>query len=126
MLTRRCLIALLAVMIAMGPPDRGVAQTADKSSYILFIHAGTPPNVPDASTRLTEIIKKLVQAGYSVRKPDGSRNGDGPAVDYFDDSDLATAQDVAAIINGVTPSPQSPIAPRRQRGNPHYLTIWLF
>src|SRR5262249_55439573 len=103
-------------------------EPVDNSIYILFVHAGAPPSVPDAQSRLLAVLKELVKAGYSVRKPDSERDTvGGPGVDYFNDNDLAAAQAVADIVNAAL-SDRPKIAPRRQRVNnpPHYLGVWLF
>jgi hypothetical protein len=127
--TRRRAFTLLAALAATATAAGAVAQQPDNSSYILFVHAGAPPDVHDAEARLLEILKGLVKAGYSVRKPDDDRDVvGGPGVDYFNDNDLAAAQAVADIVNVAMPDRQKKIAPRRQRANnpPHYLGIWLF
>jgi hypothetical protein len=125
MLTRRRAFTLLAALAATA----AAAGEPDNSIYILFIHAGAPPDVHDADARVLEVLKGLVKARYSVRKPEADRDViGGPGVDYFNDNDLATAQAVADIMNAAMPDRPKKIAPRRQYVNnpPHYLGVWLF
>jgi hypothetical protein len=126
--TRRRAFTLLAALAATAATGRAVAQQPDNSSYILFLHAGAPTDIHDADSLLLVVLQGLVKAGYSVRKPDNERDAvGGPGVDYFNDNDLAAAQDVANIVNDAMPN-RKKLAPRRQRVNnpPHYLGVWLF
>jgi hypothetical protein len=126
--TRRCAFTLLAALAATAAAGGAVAQQPDNSTYILFLHAGAPPDVHDTDSLLLVILQGLVKAGYSVRKPDNERDVlGGPGVDYFNDNDLAAAQAVANIVNDAMPN-QKKLAPRRQRVNnpPRYLGVWLF
>jgi hypothetical protein len=129
MLTRRSAFTLLAALAASATAVTAVAQQADNSRYILFLHAGAPPDVHDANAHLLAVLNGLRKAGYLVRKPDSDRDDvGGPGVDYFDDNDLAAAQAVADIVNAAMPDSPKKIAPRRQRvkNPPYYLGVWLF
>jgi hypothetical protein len=70
-----------------------------------------------------------------VRAPDNQRDVvGGPGVDYFDDSALDVAQDVANTVNETFEKLWGQVAddrklkPRRQRvkNPPTYLGVWLF
>lgn len=127
--TRRHALTLLAAIAASAVAAGAVAQQTDNSSYIVFLHAGAPPDLHDANERLVAVLSGLAKAGYSVRKPDSDRDlVGGPGVDYFNDNDLAAAQAVANIVNVAMPDRKEKLAPRRQRINnpPHYLGVWLF
>jgi hypothetical protein len=112
-----------------GTPPSG---TRDKSQFVVFIHAG--PKLPDAK-EIKQIAVALLQKGYLVRAPDSQQDKvGGPGVDYFDDSALGMAQDVADTVNetfgrlGVQVADDKKLKPRRQRvkSPPTYLGVWLF
>lgn len=118
----------LAVALAAGPgASRAIAQPADPSSYILFLHIGTADKGQDTSGVVNSVTAALLKAGYSLRAPDADRDVvGGPGVDYFDDADANAAAEVANTIN--TAEPNLKLKPRRQRAKtpPHYIGIWLF
>jgi hypothetical protein len=131
--TRRHTLTFLAAALAaaaatVAAPGAVAQAQTDNSSYIVFVHSGAAPEVHDAGDRVLAVLKGLLKAGYSVRKPDSERDVvGGPGVDYFNDNDLTAAQAIADIVNAAMPDRQK-IAPRRQRVNnpPHYFGVWLF
>jgi hypothetical protein len=110
----------------VGEVGAAPAASADNSRFVLFVHGGDG-KTKSKETAVTDVAVALAKNGYSVRKPDNQ--GDtvgGPGVDYFDDNDLAAAQDVAKIANSILGS--GSLKPRRQRvKNPlGYLGVWLY
>jgi hypothetical protein len=124
----RMLVALLMLAIPLlGRGQPATPPPANASSFVLFIHAGGPGD-PDQ-----DLIKKIAVAlaarGYNVHSPDNERDKiGGPGVDYFSDTDLPAAQDIATVISPMLPQGSKPLVPRRQRGKsePGYIGIWLF
>jgi len=128
------LLLVLAVCVpsslyAQGIQQQGVWQ-GDTSKFVLFIHTG--PRRPDDKV-VKRIAGALAQKGYLVRAPDGQQdNVGGPGVDYFADTALDAAKDVAKTVNDILQKEMSrtenTLRPRRQRTkNPAtYLGVWLF
>src|SRR5271166_4926036 len=105
---------LLAVAADLWVPMAGAQLQAQQqvATNIVFIHTAGQPIDGDA---VVAVLKALLQAGYSLRKPD--TDGDvvgGPGVDYFYDDDLPAAQSIADIVNRTRPDTARKLTPRRQ------------
>jgi hypothetical protein len=122
---------LAALLVLLASPA-GEAEQADKSSYILFVHTGADAKVKDVDDKVRSVLTSLLKAGYSVRKPDTDRDVvGGPGVDYFNDGDKDTAEDVAKIVNETYQAMQLGDVVLRARlqkipNPPHYFGVWLF
>ena len=122
----------LLLILALCVPVPLHGETRDPKQFVVFIHAG--PKLPD-DKEIKQIAVALFQRGYLVRAPDNQRDVvGGPGVDYFDDSALDMAQDVANTVNETFGKLWGQVAddkklqPRRQRvkNPPTYLGVWLF
>ncbi|HEX8164203.1 MAG TPA: hypothetical protein VF601_00255 [Beijerinckiaceae bacterium] len=116
--------------MAQQPPQTTGYENA---RFVIFVHTG--PRAPD-DIAVKQIAAALSRKGYLVRAPDKQQDiVGGPGVDYFDDSALKTAQDVADTVNEQLQKLDPPVdekkklKPRPQRATknpPSYLGVWLF
>jgi hypothetical protein len=120
---------LLATAICLAiPPARGAAPPQPEQqnvSNIVFIHTHGQPVDSD---KVVPVLKALLQAGFSVRKPD--TDGDlvgGPGVDYFSEDDQPAAEEIADVVNKARPDDAPKLKPRRETSKhpPHYFGVWL-
>ena len=133
-MNRPLLVLALCVPVSLYGEviQQGGAPQGANSKFVLFIHAG--PKATDDPV-IKQIAGTLAQKGYLVRAPDREQdNVGGPGVDYFADSALATAQDVANTVNEILQrrklleSDNKKLKPRLQhvKSPPGYLGVWLF
>jgi hypothetical protein len=134
---KRPIVMLTALLMSLAVlAGRASAEDAprDPGHCIVFVHGGGKKERDARNEAASAIAKELAKSGYVVRSPDQEQDVvGGPAVDYFDEADLACARAIAAVVNANTEVgklQEKPIqlAPRRQRikNQPGYIGVWLF
>jgi hypothetical protein len=115
-----------------GPPS--LQTTRDNSKFVVFLHVGgkgADGNAID-DKGVKSVAIALLGKQYVVRAPDwDSDEVGGPGVDYFAESSLEAATEVAGLVNAKLKELKllrKELIPRLQRVNnpPSYLGVWLF
>jgi hypothetical protein len=120
-----------------APPTQQSGPTRDNSKFVVFLHVGgkgADGNLLIDDKGVKSIAIALLSKQFVVRAPDWDNDEvGGPGVDYFAESSLEAAKEVAAAVNAKLKELKlnrdgKELMPRLQRVNnpPSYLGVWLF